>query len=196
MDLYLSLLLPRRRNPLAGRIRATTARASCCCGGQRALLCCCTTICSAALQWEILTQMQTVAKYRYFAVSSPPNTKYKYELCLTTICSAALYHLCCDCCDRLSWKTGFLRELRLFVPGSVTLSMSQHIAVNVIILISMLRSIAWYCSCSAYRFTAFNQKLFFYMSWIPQSIRAVATYCCQCHNIRTLLWSYYHNDPK
>ena len=144
MDLYLSLLLPRRRNPLAGRIRATTARASCC-GGQRALLCCCTTICSAALQWEILTQMQTVVKYRYFTISPPPNTKYKYkfELCLTTICSAALYHLCCDCCDRLSWRTGFLRELRLLVPGSVTLSMSQHIAVNVIILISLLlRSIA------------------------------------------------------
>ena len=109
-----------------------------------ALLCCCTTICSAALQWEILTQMQTVVKYRYFTISPPPNTKYKYkfELCLTTICSAALYHLCCDCCDRLSWRTGFLRELRLLVPGSVTLSMSQHIAVNVIILISLLRSIA------------------------------------------------------
>ena len=109
MDLYLSLLLPRRRNPLAGRIRATTARASCCGGGQRALLCCCTTICSAALQWEILTQMQTVVKYRYFTISPPPNTKYKYkfELCLTTICSAALYHLCCDCCDRWSWENRF-----------------------------------------------------------------------------------------
>ena len=74
-----------------------------------ALLCCCTTICSAALQWEILTQMQTVVKYRYFTISPPPNTKYKYkfELCLTTICSAALYHLCCDWCDRLSWENRF-----------------------------------------------------------------------------------------
>ena len=94
MDLYLSLLLPRRQNPLAGRIRATTARASCCCGGEER--------CSAAVQLSALllccsamgntNANANCGQIQVFQKILP--SKYKIRLQIRTLLN--IYLLCCS----------------------------------------------------------------------------------------------------